>query len=233
MNNNDLENMTKSLFFTLTFCVTEAQVYLTQIGEWILSQDWVQALILQALCAYSRAAVAVEKWWAQYYGATFPKNEARWMSVSTVDKATFEFCEVFLRSATDVIDDENTRNAFDCVWLAKMDDTEPYVSARHGATRSFPTGPLEPSKMRFLSMNYRHPDLGEASVSLDVPVCLMVVDNEILSPAFVRRMLPGSTPFDNRYWLECIDNHIAFIKLTASEYIVLSADSWSRVKIVA
>lgn len=222
--------MTKSLFFTLTFCATEARMYLVEIGEWILSQSWVQTLILQALCAYSRAAVAVEKWWARYYGATFPKNEARWMSVSTVDKTTYDFCEVFHRDAASA-DATATSDALDCVWLAKMNEHEPHVSARRGFVRSFPTGDMEPSKMRFLSINYRHPDLGGASVSLDIPACMMVVDNEILSPAFVRRMLPSSTPFDNRYWLECIDNHIAFIKLQASEYIVLSVDSWSRVKI--
>ena len=227
---DDLDEMSKSLYLTMEFCVKETQSYFNILGEWLIRQPWFQAFLLNALCAYSRMALAVEKWARTWFPAT-SQVPSRWMSMSTVDKTTFEFSEVYLptNSSGGLVHGHVDESAYyDYVWMSKMDEKSPYINVRcnqdHGTTRA-----IEPSKTRFLSVSYCHPDVPD-KISIEIPTSMMVVDNEILSPAFVRRNLPASTLFDDRYSIECIDNQIQFLRLTADEYIVLTSDGWSRVK---
>lgn len=91
--------------------------------------------------------------------------------------------------------------------------------------------PLVPSKHRFISVKYTHPNMDE-SVFIDIDNEYYYANNEILSPLFIKRYLeyqPLIYDFDMDYELEIMDNDINSYKLSSKQYILL-ADSTYTIK---
>ena len=87
---------------------------------------------------------------------------------------------------------------------------------------------LELSSTRFLSIEYTHPDM-KTPIILSLEKGHYVNNNEILSPAFILRLLeyqPHNYVFDMDYKLKIMDNNINMFGLTFDKYIVLTADSY-------
>jgi hypothetical protein len=86
-----------------------------------------------------------------------------------------------------------------------------------------------PSSVRFLSIEYRHPDMS-TGIYIDLPTGMYSVDNEILSDLFVKRCLEyQSYPyiFDTRYTLHLIDQDIAELELSSGQFIRIHDDTYS------
>jgi len=91
--------------------------------------------------------------------------------------------------------------------------------------------PLVPSKHRFISVKYKHPNMDEP-IFIDIDTQYYYANNEILSPLFVKRYLeyqPLTYDFDMDYELEVMDNDINNYKITSKQYILL-ADSTYVIK---
>jgi hypothetical protein len=246
MTSEDIETLSKSLTFVFWFCVHA----LVAVWDSILAHPWTQILALRVLWAYSRMAVQMEMWFTKTSAATLPSTQqTTWTSVCTVD-AQFQFTEVIYHNDTPLSSNDKL---YDSIVLIKPAHQSLVSVRRHdslqnmagalegdGTTRREPVlqtrrehGPtqspvLQESRAHFLAITYHHPDL-EDSIPVDVPQEMIVVDNEILSPAFVRRMFSRNVPFDNRYWLECVDDNIACTKLVAGQFLILTAEGYSVV----
>ena len=235
MTENDFETLSKSFIFVFSFCLDAAQTLWNAATTAILTHPWTQLMALRGLWMYSRTAVQVEKWYAVYLLPWFPGKTVQepplWTAVCTLDggdSQDFSFSEVLTPHPMMYDDPWNNPLAFDIVVLTKTDADSPLICVRskkgHSGSRV-----LQHSSAHFLAITYHHPDMGKDScIPLEVPVEMMVVDNEILSPAFVRRALLSfrGLPFDDRYWIECIDQRIQFTKLTANQYLLLSEDGY-------
>jgi hypothetical protein len=91
--------------------------------------------------------------------------------------------------------------------------------------------PLVPSKHRFISVKYTHPNMDEP-IFIDIDNEYYYANNEILSPLFIKRYLeyqPYVYDFDMNYKLEVMDNDINTYVLTSKQYILL-ADSTYTIK---
>jgi hypothetical protein len=89
--------------------------------------------------------------------------------------------------------------------------------------------PLVPSKHRFISVKYTHPNMDEP-VFIDIDNEYYYANNEILSPLFIKRYLeyqPLIYDFDMNYELELMDNDINSYKLTSKQYILLADNTYT------
>lgn len=87
---------------------------------------------------------------------------------------------------------------------------------------------LQKSKVKFLSVQYKHPEMDEI-VELPVSKEWLIVGNELFTPAFVLRMLSyqsSSYYFDSEYTIQIVDGEINFLKIKFDEYIVLRENSY-------
>jgi hypothetical protein len=92
------------------------------------------------------------------------------------------------------------------------------------AEKTFDT---EPSKVRFLYVEFINKNV---ILSLDIPLKMMQVGNEILSPAFIYRLLDhqGKTfLFDSNYRVVIIDELLSSTEITFGNSIVLAKDTFS------
>jgi hypothetical protein len=106
------------------------------------------------------------------------------------------------------------------------DDSEPDMPYR---PISLPN-PVVWSNVRFLCIEYRHPKMSEA-VELTLPVAMMVVGNELLSPTCVLRLLEHtmrkrSYHFDFNYQLSIMDSRIRMFTMQSHQYLVLHKDTY-------
>ena len=86
-----------------------------------------------------------------------------------------------------------------------------------------------PSSVRFLSLVYSHPKM-KNSIDLKIDIMYYLMDNEILSPIFILRLLKYqklSYVFDKDYTLEVMDDNVNIINLTSDNYIVLEEDKYT------
>lgn len=91
--------------------------------------------------------------------------------------------------------------------------------------------PLVPSKHRFISVKYSHPNMDEP-IFIDIDTQYYYANNEILSPLFIKRYLeyqPLVYDFDMNYEVEIMDNDINNYKINSKQYILL-ADSTYVIK---
>jgi hypothetical protein len=89
--------------------------------------------------------------------------------------------------------------------------------------------PLVPSKHRFISVKYTHPNMDEP-IFIDIDNEYYYANNEILSPLFVKRYLeyqPLTYDFDMNYELEVMDNDINTYVLTSKQYILLAESTYT------
>ena len=237
MTTDDFETLSKSFTFVFWFCMSALQTAWSRAWDALVAHPTFQVWALRALWAYSSAAVQFEKWYNVWFPTSGkkPEDPPRWTSVCTLD-TNLEFSEVLNHNPTSpqVVVANHAEELYDYVILAKEDADLPWISVRRTTSSMHPPIVLEKSAAHFLAITYHHPDLGEA-IPLDVPVDMMVVDNEILSPAFVRRALTKASssptiPFDDRYWIECIDHRITLTKLMPRQYLLLTSDGGHRVE---
>jgi hypothetical protein len=171
----------------------------------------------------SQVLISLETWYlkmVKYWWPT-PVLPAQWTAACLVDEA-YQFTEQMFPYTTDIVVQEV---ALDCVLFSQLDPE--HITVYRREKKDFV--PLSFSKMRFLAITYHHPDLG--SVAMHVDRAMMLVGNEILSPAFVRRALPQrSIPFDDRYWIECIDDRIQHFKFGPGEHLVLTEEGCTVVE---
>jgi hypothetical protein len=83
--------------------------------------------------------------------------------------------------------------------------------------------PLVPSPHFFLSIKYTHP-LMKTSIYIDLDKGYYNVNNEILSPLFIKRYLehqPLNYHFDLDYVVEILDNNVQTVELRSSQYVLL------------
>jgi hypothetical protein len=231
-------DLIKSLQFMFEFCLHELLSLLERASVWLLAQAWVQGVILQVLWLYSRASVEVEKWLGKTTATVQP-----FVSTCILELDSLDFSEVktLLPPGNDPVVSlpaivQNMARApagagtrrepvlHDCVVLWQVDADHVVVRKTVPLPREIPLG----SKTRFLAVTYHHPDLLDETVSLEIPLAMMLVDNELLSSAFVRRFLNSTTPFDQRYWLECIDSDLTCFTVKSTEYVRLSTDKGWR-----
>ena len=87
---------------------------------------------------------------------------------------------------------------------------------------------LAPSSVRFLSLVYSHPKMKD-TIHLKIDNMYYLIDNEILSPIFILRLLKYqrlSYEFDKDYKLEVMDDNVNIINLTSDKYIYLKEDKY-------
>jgi len=89
--------------------------------------------------------------------------------------------------------------------------------------------PLQPSSVRFLSIEYKHP-LMLQSVYLTLTPEHYYVGNQLFSSACIKRMLqqqPVSYYFDGDYDLFIMDNNIHSFQLSSNQYVELQKSNYT------
>jgi hypothetical protein len=79
------------------------------------------------------------------------------------------------------------------------------------------------SLVKFLGVTYSHPKMTN-KIDIEIPKSMCMVDNEILSPAFILRCLKyqsQSYVFDMNYEINIIDSNINSYKIRSHQYAVL------------
>lgn len=227
MTTDDIEALSKSIIFVFYFCSHALQKFWNTAWDAFLVHPMTQKWGLQALTVYSRISIQLELWYRDYVFPWFPEKDAaacaKWTLVSTLNRK-LEYSEIVLHNTDQAFDVKDRDELFDFVIMTKKEES-PLVQVKTCCTTTTidSHAPLQESLAHFLAITYHHPEL-EASIPLEVSEEMMVVDNELLSPAFVRRALntvAPSAPFDDRYWIECIDQSIVFTKLNSNQYLLL------------
>ncbi len=104
------------------------------------------------------------------------------------------------------------------------------VQTRDTIASASTTDVVEASNVRFFALEYAHPSL-KTSLSLVLPPNTYMVDNQILSPVFVKRLLECSfgswVEFDMQYTLHVVDQDISIFTLHSHQYILLEKDDYT------
>lgn len=84
---------------------------------------------------------------------------------------------------------------------------------------------LEPSTVRFLSIEYSHPKMSY-TIPLELPSEMMYEGNHLFSPAFVSRMLHyvvggNNFVFDMDYTIKIMDKNLQYFELSYFQYLYL------------
>lgn len=208
--------------------------------DFISSHPWTHMVGLRILWITSVVAVTLEKWYFQWFpkhsSPAFNKMPESFLSVSTLSPLTLEYSETVYPDPDTVVTVD--KGNFDSVVITRRSSDKRILVRRSVVVAQNPSD--KESTTRFLAVTYHHPDLEETNVSLEIPEDMMVMGNELLSPAFVRRALYSvrrglfdyykKIPFDERYWVQCIDDRIKFYTVHADEVLVLHEESCKVVK---
>ena len=121
-----------------------------------------------------------------------------------------------------------TENMYDTCVIVKT--PESVMCRRIGDGSSLPKigDELELSNVRFVSVEYTHPDLGEP-ISVKLSKEYWQVGNELFSSAFIMRYLEyQSDPyvFDDRYKVVIMDGNMDIIELSLGQFIVLGQNKY-------
>ena len=100
----------------------------------------------------------------------------------------------------------------------------------------------KPSKVRFLSVIYSHPQMS-LEIPLEIPSNMFFVGNHLLSSTFVLRMLEYTigthtmcnqnvqVTFDKNYKLKIMDSNIKYFEMISDEYLELDESSYTHARI--
>ena len=94
---------------------------------------------------------------------------------------------------------------------------------------------LIPSDVRFLCIQYLHPQMKGSPIELTIPPGMMMVGNQLLTPAFVLRLLEHTVGthygfmFDLNYTLSIMDSQIRMFNLSSTEFVVLDETTYTIV----
>jgi hypothetical protein len=121
-----------------------------------------------------------------------------------------------------------TENMYDTCVIVKTPNS--VMCRRIGDGLSLPKigDELEKSNVRFVSVEYTHPDLGEP-IPIKLSKEYWQVGNELFSAAFVLRYLeyqPENYSFDDKYKVVIMDGNMDIIELHLGEYIVLGLNKY-------
>ena len=91
--------------------------------------------------------------------------------------------------------------------------------------------PTVVSKIRFLSIEYSHVNMGDKRIELKIPFGMMMVGNQLLSPTFVLRLLEytmgtSGYHFDLDYTLSLMDSQIRMFEMRSHQFLVLNETSY-------
>lgn len=122
--------------------------------------------------------------------------------------------------------------------LITLKETADYFvrTCNHSDSVYYPISlPREKSHVEFLCVEYVHPEM-KSPISLNIPASYFLVGNELLSMAFVRRILEyksvfTSFVFDEKYVVNVIDATVIQHRITCRNYIVLEKDTLRVVEI--
>ena len=123
------------------------------------------------------------------------------------------------------------RKVFDCLISMRIENKYIYKVCNI-EEEAFDELPFELSKVKFLSIEYTHPEL-QKSIVIEVDKNAYLIGNEILSCTFVKRALEYSCNiknFDTDYVLKIMDNDLKTFELKSNEYIKLEKDSYKIIQ---
>jgi len=123
------------------------------------------------------------------------------------------------------------RKVYDCLISMRMDDKYIYKVCDMESD-SYDKLPCELSKVKFLSIEYIHPEVKKPIV-IEIDKNAYLVGNELLSCTFVKRALEYSfnvKNFDTDYVLRIMDNNLKTFELKSNEFIVLEKDSYKIIE---
>jgi len=123
------------------------------------------------------------------------------------------------------------RKVFDCLISMRIENKYIYKVCNI-EEEPFDELPFELSKVKFLSIEYTHPEL-QKSIVIEVDKNAYLIGNEILSCTFVKRALEYSCNiknFDTDYVLKIMDNDLKTFELKSNEYIKLEKDSYKIIQ---
>ena len=136
--------------------------------------------------------------------------------------------EVFFSHAKNTIDYD--KNVYE-ILLTIKDSNDYFVRTCSSSSAEYRpiVLPAEKSEVELLCVEYRHPEMPRP-IAIIIPSSYFIVGNELLSMAFVRRMLEYKSVFttfvfDERYTVNIIDQTINQYQLTSRNYIVLEKES--------
>jgi len=89
---------------------------------------------------------------------------------------------------------------------------------------------FELSDMRFLSIEYSYPGINKP-IFIDIHKCAYMIDNDLLSPAFIKRFFDFNIGVDkdvfrSEYVLKIMDNNLNNFELKSDQYIVLQKNGY-------
>jgi hypothetical protein len=123
------------------------------------------------------------------------------------------------------------RKVYDCLISMRIDDKYIYKVCDMESD-SYDKLPCELSKVKFLSIEYIHPEVKNPIV-IEIDKNAYLVGNEILSCTFVKRALEYSfnvKNFNTEYVLNIMDNNLKTFELKSNEFIILEKDSYKIIK---
>lgn len=115
----------------------------------------------------------------------------------------------------------------DALIIARSNDK--YRVLRCYATPVPPVFPLEPSNVKFLSVEY-FATKDSAPIVLQIPKTMYIVNNELFSPGFIRRALEYQDEpfdFDKEYIVKIMDQSLNQVELDQTKYIRLGELEYS------
>mgnify|MGYP001045650346 CR=1 FL=1 len=110
----------------------------------------------------------------------------------------------------------------------KMDSS----STTGAATTTTISPKYETSEVEFLYVEYNHPNMKD-SIELNIPESFYVCENQLLSCAFVLRLLEKQSAtyvYDDKYFLNVLDQNMDRIQMTMHNYIELSKTAYKLKK---
>lgn len=123
------------------------------------------------------------------------------------------------------------RKVYDCLIAMRMNDKYIYKVCDI-ENESYEELPSEFSKVKFLSIEYQHPEIKNPIV-IDIDKNAYLIGNELLSCTFVKRSLEYTfnvKNFDTDYVLCIMDNNLNTFELKCNEFIILEKDTYKIVK---
>jgi len=141
--------------------------------------------------------------------------------VSTLEEHVQMRMEDYMRKT----DQATPRTDEDNIIILKSKDK--YIVKILNTHESSTNMPCKESKCSFLSIEYSHPEMKD-TISLEIPRSMMIAENQILSPAFVRRCLEyqsQSYVFDDQYKILLMDSTIKQYTINYKQYISISEDA--------
>jgi hypothetical protein len=126
---------------------------------------------------------------------------------------------------------KSNKNIDECLLTMKTGDKYIYKIC-NGWNKSGDELPVELSKVKFLNIEYFHPENAK-SITIEMDRNAYLIGNEILSSTFVKRALEymnDRKSFDMSYSLKIMDNNLENFVLKSDEYIVLEQDSYKIIK---